>query len=201
MNGGQIGSPGDALKPQMDSTTFRPLLHASVGGTKSALDAIFSAVYDELRRVAHRQLQAERAGHTLSTTALVHEAYVKLVGLERIEYRNRAHFFAIAARAMRQVLVSYAISRRTEKRGGGCAPITLGDDIGAAPADTEALIELDDALQRLSAVDVRQCQVVECRFFGGMSIEDTAVALGISTATAKRDWTTARAWLNRELGG
>ncbi len=185
----------------MDSSTFRPLLDTSAGGTKAALDEIFAAVYDELRKVAHRQLQAERAGHTLSTTALVHEAYVKLVGLDRIEYRNRAHFFAIAARAMRQILVSYAISRRTDKRGGGNAPITLGDDIGFAPADTEQLLALEDALQRLEGVDARQCNVVVCRFFGGMSTEDTAAALGISAATAKRDWTTARAWLNRELGG
>jgi RNA polymerase sigma factor (TIGR02999 family) len=179
----------------------RPLLEAATTGTKAALDELFPLVYEELRTVAHRRLRAERAGHTLNTTALVHEAYVKLVGLERIEYRNRAHFFAIAARAMRQILVNYAIGRRTKKRGGGFTAVSLDDAVEIAHANSDDLLALEDTLKRLETLDHRQSQVVECKFFGGMSNDETAAALGISPATVKREWATARAWLNREVGG
>jgi RNA polymerase sigma factor (TIGR02999 family) len=185
----------------MESSSFRPLLEASTTGAKDALDELFPLVYEELRKVAHRRLRAERAGHTLNTTALVHEAYVKLVGLERIEYRNRAHFFAIAARAMRQILVSYAIRRRTQKRGGEFTPVSLDNAVEIAHESSGELLVLEDTLKRLEKVDRRQSQVVECKFFGGMSNEETAAALGISPATVKREWATARAWLNREVGG
>lgn len=185
----------------MASSGVRPLLQASATGTKAALDELFPLVYEELRNVAHRRLRAERAGHTLNTTALVHEAYVKLVGLERIEYRNRAHFFAIAARAMRQILVTYAIARRTRKRGGEFTVVSLDDAVAVAHASSDDLLALEDTLKRLETLDHRQSQVVECKFFGGMSNEETAAALGISAATVKREWATARAWLNREVGG
>jgi RNA polymerase sigma factor (TIGR02999 family) len=185
----------------MESSSVRPLLEAATTGTKAALDELFPLVYEELRTVAHRRLRAERAGHTLNTTALVHEAYVKLVGLERIEYRNRAHFFAIAARAMRQILVNYAIGRRTKKRGGGFTAVSLDDAVEIAHANSDDLLALEDTLKRLETLDHRQSQVVVCKFFGGLSNDETAAALGISPATVKREWATARAWLNREVGG
>ena len=171
----------------MESSSVRPLLEAATSGTKAALDELFPLVYEELRNVAHRRLRAERVGHTLNTTALVHEAYVKLVGLERIEYRNRAHFFAIAARAMRQILVNYAMARRTKKRGGGLTAVSLDNAVEVAHANSDDLLALEDTLKRLEMLDHRQSQVVECKFFGGMSNEETAAALGISAATVKRD--------------
>lgn len=156
-------------------------------------------LYEELRHIAHRQLTLEGTGHTLVTTALVHEAYVKLVGLDRIEYRNRAHFLAIAAQAMRRVLVDYATRRRALKRGGGAVAYRLESAVPLPVQRSEDLVALDEALNRLAEVDPRQSQVVECRFFGGMDIPATAAALGISPATVKRDWAMARAWLNQEL--
>jgi RNA polymerase sigma factor (TIGR02999 family) len=180
------------------------LLIASTRGDVSARDALWSAVYDELRRVAHRELRHERGDHTLGTTALVHEAYLKLVRLDRVEWQSRAHFYAIAAQAMRRILINHATAKRTQKRGGGVSPATLDDasDEAVAMADERAdeLLALDEALGRLEALDARQARVVECRFFGGMSVEETAAALGISPATVKRDWVAARAWLNREVG-
>lgn len=171
------------------------LLQAHAEGDRAALDALLPLVYDELRRLAHGRLRGERAGHTLSTTALVHEAYLKLAGLNRMDWQGRAHFFAVASQAMRNVLVDYALHRKAQKRGGGRHRVSLEDiDLGAE-ADVEALLVLDDALRRLEARDARQAQVVACRFFGGMSIDETAHALGISAATVSRDWTMARAWL------
>ena len=149
-----------------------------------ALDDLFAAVYATLHRLAHRQLQQEATGHTLGTTGLVHEAWLELARLEHIRWPSRAYVLASASRAMRRILIDHAVARRAQKRGGGVV------------ADT-----LDDALGRLSAVNERYGRVVECRFFGGMSVEETAEALGTSPATVKRDWTFARAWLNRELAG
>jgi RNA polymerase sigma-70 factor, ECF subfamily len=179
------------------------LLVASTLGDASAHDALWSAVYEELRRMAHRELRHERGDQTLGTTGLVHEAYLKLVGLDRVEWQNRAHFYAIAAQAMRRILINHAVGRRAKKRGGGVVPVTLDDasDEALVMADERAdeLVMLDEALERLKALNQRHAQVVECRFFGGMSIEDTAAALDVSPATVKRDWTAARAWLNREV--
>lgn len=165
----------------------------------AAVDRLMSILYDELRRIARRQLRGERADHTLETTALVHEAYVKLVGLDRVSWQNRAHFLAVASRAMRRVLVDYAVTRRAQKRGGDLRKVSLkGVDPGHAQP-VESLVALDTALQRLEQIDARLSRVVECRYFGGMSVEEAAEALHVSPATIKRDWSVARAWLNREL--
>jgi RNA polymerase sigma factor (TIGR02999 family) len=157
-------------------------------------------VYAELRRVAHRHLRGERTGHTLDTTALVHEAYLELARLDHIRWPGRAYVLAAASRAMRRILIDYAVARRAEKRGGGAAVEPLDGAVAMAVSRGDELLALDEALERLAAVDARSAQVVECRFFGGMSVEETAEAVGTSPATVKRDWTMARAWLNRELG-
>jgi RNA polymerase sigma-70 factor, ECF subfamily len=167
----------------------------------AAIDRLMSILYDELRRIARRQLRAERPDHTLETTALVHEAYVKLVGLDRVSWQNRAHFLAVASQAMRRVLVDHAVSRRAQKRGGVRRKVPLdGVDPGQAQP-VETLVALDTALHRLEQIDSRLSRVVECRYFGGMSVEEAAEALHVSPATIKRDWSVARAWLNRELQG
>jgi RNA polymerase sigma-70 factor, ECF subfamily len=164
------------------------------------MEDLFTLVYAELRRIAGRQLRGERAGHTLCTTALVNEAWMELAKLDRIQWQSRAHFLALAAQAMRRVLIDYAVARRTQKRGGGRIVESLEDDALAVVQErAEEFIELDAALQRLSALNERHARIVECRFYGGMSLEETADALGVSLATVKRDWTLARAWLNREL--
>ena len=175
------------------------LLVAARNGSGAAFDELFPLVYDVLRRIAHRKLAGERSGHTLATTDLVHEAYLKLVRLDRIEWQGRAHFLAIAARAMRNILVDYALQRRTQKRGGAYTRVTLGDELAIAEASGSDVLAVHAALERLQAIDDRQSRVVECRFFAGMGIEETAEALGVSPASIKRDWALARAWLNREL--
>jgi RNA polymerase sigma factor (TIGR02999 family) len=176
------------------------LLQQLSQGRSDALDRLLPVVYDELRRIAHGQLRGERAGHTLNTTALVHEAYLKLAGLHEMDWQNRAHFFAVAARLMRRILIDYARARQRDKRGGGQAPIPLAEGMDIVVAEGDALVALDEALGRLEALSERQCRVVECRCFAGMSVEETAAALSSSPATVKRDWALARAWLNRELG-
>jgi RNA polymerase sigma factor (TIGR02999 family) len=163
------------------------------------VDQMIPLIYNELRRIAHHRLRAEQTGHTLETTGLVHEAYLRLVGGDALEFESRAHLLAIAAQAMRHVLIDSAVSRKAKKRGGGKVPLSLDDAPIMAETRSEDLLALDEALQRLSAMDERQARVVECRYFGGMSIEETAAALGTSPATVKRDWVLARAWLNREL--
>jgi RNA polymerase sigma-70 factor, ECF subfamily len=164
------------------------------------MDDLFTMVYSELRRIAGRQLRGERAGHTLCTTALVHEAWVELSKLNRIRWQNRAHFLALASQAMRRVLVDYAVARLAQKRGGGLRKESLdGDALAVVEERAEDLVQLDDALQRLHAVNEYHARVVECRFYGGMTVEETAEALEVSPATIKRDWALARAWLNREL--
>ena len=176
------------------------LREAARAGNHDALNALVPIVYDELRRIAHRQLRRERPDHTLSTTALVNEAYLRLVKSGRVQWHDRAHFLAVAARVMRRVLIDYARGRRRDKRGGADLRVSLAEaaDVPAMPA--EDLIELDDALAKLEAENERCCRVVECRCFGGLSVEETAAALHISPATVKRDWTYSRAWLSRELG-
>jgi RNA polymerase sigma factor (TIGR02999 family) len=164
------------------------------------MDDLFPLVYDELRRIAARELRHEREGHTLCTTALVHEAWIELSKLTRIQWQSRTHYLAIAAQAMRRVLVDYAIARRAQKRGGGMHLQPLDEDALAIVTErADELVALDEALERLTAMNPRLGRVVECRFYGGMSVEETADALQISSATVKRDWAAARAWLNREL--
>jgi RNA polymerase sigma-70 factor (ECF subfamily) len=164
------------------------------------MDDLFSLVYAELRKIAARQLRGERTGHTLCTTALVNEAWVELSKLNRLRWQNRAHFLALASQAMRRVLIDYAVARSAQKRGGG-QPIEHldGDALVFVQERAEEFVRLDEAVRRLAELNERQARVVECRFYGGMSIEETADALGSSPATIKRDWSIARAWLNREL--
>ncbi len=172
------------------------LLEAVEAGDREALDRLVPLVYEDLRRVAHRQLDREGAGHTLQTTALINEAYLKLAGGGSVSATSRAHFLAIAARAMRQVLVDYARRRKAAKRGSGVISVTLGDEPQPADASAEDLLALDEALEQL---DPRQRQVIECRFFGGMEEKDIAAALGVSERTVRRDWVKARAWLYQSL--
>jgi RNA polymerase sigma factor (TIGR02999 family) len=175
------------------------LLKAHAAGDPDALDALLPRVYDELHRMAHRRMQGERVGHTFSTTALVHEAYLELVDLDRIDWQDRTHFFALAARVMRNVLVDYAVKRNAEKRGDNPDRVPLRDEDAAEDLHLDDVLSVHQALQRLAVIDERQARVVECRFFGGLTVEETAEALDISRATVGRDWRVARAWLNREL--
>jgi RNA polymerase sigma factor (TIGR02999 family) len=171
-------------------------------GNREALDRLVPIVYEELRRIAHGQLGHERPGHTLNTTALVNETYLRLVNVDRVKWNGRAHFLAVAARVMRRVLIDYARARGRDKRGGDAVRVSLSDaaELLAAEGGAEDMAELEEALARLEAMNERQCRVVECRCFGGLSVEETAEALGTSPATVKRDWAFSRAWLNRELG-
>lgn len=166
---------------------------------RDAVDRVFPLVYTELQNVARRQLQMERADHTLDTSALVHEAYLRLAGAERIEWHSRAHFFAVAARAMRRILINHAETRNAQKRSGHWQRVELAADMAVQRDADVVLLDLDRALTRLAELDERQCRIVECRYFAGMSLEETAAGLDISVATVKREWTMARAWLNREL--
>lgn len=169
------------------------------GRDRVAIDRLLPVIYEELRRIAHYRLRAEQTGNTLETTGLVHEAYLRLVGSAHLEFENRAHFLAIAAQAMRHILIDSALARRTQKRGGGVQPLSIDVVPIVAEERSEEVLALDEALQRLSAINERQARVVECRYFGGMNIDETALALDMSPATVKRDWLLARAWLNREL--
>lgn len=178
---------------------FTRLLNASAEGDRAAFDQLFPQVYSALRGIARQRLQHERPDHTLSTTALVHEAYLKLVDLDRIQYKGRTHFYAVAAQAMRNILVSYAHRRKALKRGGEHEKLPLDDVVVMSEERADDVLALDEALQRLQVLDARRHQIVEYRFFAGMSIEETAAALDISSATVKRDWNLVRAWLNREL--
>jgi RNA polymerase sigma factor (TIGR02999 family) len=189
---------GSQHDPPHDRQSITDLLARFRGGHPEAMDRLFPLVYWELRRIAHGQLQRERPGHTLGTTGLVHETYLKLVDQTRADWQDRAHFFAVAARAMRRILVDYARRHRTLRRGGGWRSVTLTDE-ATAVEQGEELIALDEALDRLATLNPRLSQVVECRYFGGLSEEETAKALGVTTRTAQRDWVKARAWLYQEL--
>ncbi len=168
-------------------------------GDKVALDALMPLVYSELRRIAQHYLKNERPDHTLQSTALVHEAYVRLTQQNLPEWQNRAHFFGVAAHLMRQILVDHARNHRASKRGGNVYRLALEDaEEQPQPLDVD-LVALDDALKTLAGMDAQQSRVVELKFFAGLSIEDTAEVLGVSASTVKRDWITARAWLYREL--
>ena len=169
------------------------------GGDREALDSLLPLVYDELRRIARHYLQGERPGHTLQSTALVNEAYVRMVAQDFPQWQNRAHFFAVAAQLMRQILVDHARAHRASKRGGNVYKVSLDEAEGQPQATDLDIVALDDALKNLAEMDPQQSKVVELKFFAGLSIEDTAEVLAISPSTVKRDWITARAWLYREL--
>ena len=173
------------------------LLLAWRGGDHAAFDRLFPAVYEELRGIAHRQLRRERPDHTLGTTALVHEAYFKLVDQTRAQWEDRAHFFAVAASAMRRILVGYARRHRAVKRSG--KQVTLDDATLIADERADTLLALDEALAQLADVDERLARVVECRFFGGLTEEETAEALGVTARTVRRDWVKAKGWLYQAL--
>ena len=177
------------------------LLLAWGQGDQAALEALMPLVYDELRKVAARHLRGQREGHTLQTTALVNEAYLRLIDASQVQWQNRAHFFAVAAHFMRRILVDFARSRNYQKRGGGAQPVELDEAMILAPERGADLLALDEALTRLQALNERQAQVVELRYFGGLSEEETAEALNISVRTVRRDWNFARVWLHRELTG
>jgi RNA polymerase sigma factor (TIGR02999 family) len=187
-------------------STIPRLLDAVAEGDSRGLDAVVSLLYDELRLLARQQRRRWRGDHTLDTTALVHETYLKLVQQKRIATDSRAHFLGLASRAMRHILSNYAEERRAQKRGGGLAHLSLRElalavrDDGAGEDDAaEVLTAMHGALDRLEALHARSCRVVECRFYGGLTIEETAAALGVAPRTVKRDWAYARAWLSREL--
>jgi RNA polymerase sigma factor (TIGR02999 family) len=176
------------------------LLRAWSDGDQSALDRLTPIVYDELHRLARRYMRHERPGHSLQSAALVNEAYLRLVDYERMEWQNRAHFFAVSAQLMRRILVDHA-RRHNLKRGGGVEHVALEEAAVVGGDQGSDLVALDDAMNALARIDPRKVQVVEMRFFGGLSVEETAEVLKVSTITVKRDWRAARAWLYRELTG
>jgi RNA polymerase sigma-70 factor (ECF subfamily) len=168
-------------------------------GDQDAFEGLFAAVYDELRRLASSYMRRERSGHTLQTTALVNEAYMRLVGQQQVPWANRLHFFALAAKIMRQILMDHARSRKMQKRGGGAVKLSLDEALVVSDERAAELIALDDALAELAKIDSRQSQIVELRFFGGLTLEETAQFLNISSDTVTRDWKVAKAWLYREI--
>ncbi len=168
-------------------------------GDAAALDRLIPVVYDELRRVARRRLRGESPGHALQSTALVHEVYLRLVDVDRMTLTSRAHFLGVAATLMRQILVDHARRQRADKRGGAATMLSLEEVSPAAPAPAVDVLALDEALDALCAIDARQCRVVELRFFAGLTIDEAAEALGVSTATVEREWAMAKAWLYRQL--
>jgi RNA polymerase sigma factor (TIGR02999 family) len=171
------------------------------GGDQEGFDELFPLVYAELRRIAAREMRHEKPGRTLQTTALVHEAYLRLLKDASLSFENRAHFLGIAARAMREILIEHARARSARKRGGGAVRLTLDDLVAPVASPSVDVLALDEALERLARLDERHARVVELRYFGGLSVEETAAALELSPATVKRAWTLARAWLFRELSG
>ena len=191
---------GRQAHPRMSpSPEVTRLLQRLSDGDTRAVDRLMPVVYEEMRVLARSELRRERSDHTLNATALVNEAYMRLAQLDRIDWKGRAHFFGAAAKSMRRILIDYARRRSAEKRGDGAEHVSLDSVVVAARERPTDLLVLDEALTRLEELDARQARVVECRFFGGMEIRETAEALGISQATVKRDWVMAKAWLNREL--
>jgi RNA polymerase sigma factor (TIGR02999 family) len=205
---GVLFAPTWQLAPTLGRVTLTPVsseriteILATLGsGDQEALKSLIPLVYDELRRLAHYHLNRERPNHTLQSTALVNEAYLRLVGQE-LRIHNRAHFFAIASQLMRQILVDYARRHRADKRGAGVCLLTLEQPIALPQARSVDVVALDDALNNLARFDPQQSRIVELRFFGGLSIDETSAVLGVSPATVKRDWATARVWLHREIKG
>lgn len=175
------------------------LLSDARQGAPGAHDQLFSIVYTELRRIAANYMRRERADHTLQATALVHEAYMQLVDQTRVNWQSRAHFFGVAAQLMRRILVDHARNQGAQKRGGNAQVLSIEDNIGIASIPEVAFDELDEALNRLQALDADQAKLVELRFFGGLTVEEAAEVMGISTATVEREWRMARAWLHHQL--
>jgi RNA polymerase sigma-70 factor, ECF subfamily len=175
------------------------LLQQWQGGSQEALDRLLPLVYDELRRQAARYLRRERPGHTLQTTALIHEAYLRLIGQHRVAWQNRAHFYGIAAQLMRRILVDHARRRQAGKRGGSDLKLQLEDKVAVSPEPDVNLVALDEALTRLAEIDPQQSRIVELRYFSGLSVEETAAVIGVSSRTVKRDWNVAKAWLRQEI--
>jgi RNA polymerase sigma-70 factor, ECF subfamily len=192
--------PGDDEDPKAPCEEVSGLLRAWSDGDRAALDRLTPIVYDELRRLASRYMRGERPGHSLQTTALVNEAYMRLVDYRSMRWQNRAHFFAVSSQLMRRILVEYA-RRHNLKRGGDVPHVSLEDTAEVGGDRAADLVALDDALGALAQVDPRKVQVVEMRFFGGLSVEETAEVLKVSPVTVMRDWSTAKAWLYRELTG
>ncbi|MEP7308534.1 MAG: sigma-70 family RNA polymerase sigma factor [Acidobacteriota bacterium] len=184
---------------QLPSPQPTELLQAWTRGDKAALDKLLPLVHQELLRLARRHMKRERPGHTLQATALVNEAYLRLINVKHVQWQNRAHFFAMSARVMRRILVDAARARGYQKRGGGVEHVALDEALIVATEPTQDLVALDDALQTLTAFDARKGQVVEMRFFGGLSVDETAEALHVSADTVMRDWRLAKVWLLREL--
>jgi RNA polymerase sigma factor (TIGR02999 family) len=175
------------------------LLVAWSNGDEAARDQLIPLVYEELHRLAHQYMNHERPGHTLQTSALVNEAFVRLVDQRNVHWQNRAHFFGIAAQMMRRILVDYARTRQAEKRGGNVVVITLNEELIVSDEQNDEVVALDDALKRLVQLDQRKCQIVELRFFAGLSIEETAEVIGLSPGSIMREWTLAKAWLRKEI--
>ena len=190
-----LNTVGDPL-----SQNITHLLKEWSDGDQRALDELTPLVYDELRQQATRYLRKERPGHSLQATALINEAFLRLIDVKNVQWQSRAHFFAIAANLMRRILVDHARRRDAEKRGGPQIRLTLDETLAIARQPDVDLLAIDQALDRLAAIDEQQARVVELRFFSGLSVEETAAALGVSTKTVKRDWSVARAWLRREIG-
>src|SRR4026207_2200735 len=189
------------LSGMAGETNITELLVGYGRGDKESLDKLMPVVYDELRRQAARYLRRERPGHTLQTTALIHEAYVRLVDQRNVQWQNRAHFFGIAAQMMRRILVDHARTKKRAKRGGSDVKVSLADANMAVKEQDLYVVAWDEARTRLAEIDEQQSRVVELRFFSGLTVEETAAVMGISPATVKRDWSMAKAWLHRELSG
>ena len=196
-----IGQPVPLPTGTSASSHVTDLLVAWSGGDEDALSQLIPLVYTELRRLAHRQMRHERAGHTLQTTAVVNEAYLRLIDLARVRWQDRAHFFAMSARLMRRILVDHARGRKQLKRGGDPQRVTLEEHMLVTGTHNTDLVALDDALQTLAKMDARKSQVVEMRIFGGLTVDETAEALHVSPETVMRDWKMAKVWLRRELDG
>ena len=199
-----IGTIGSSQSEQRMPQTPQNVTQLLIGwskGDKEALDTLVPLVYDELRRQAARYLRHERVGHTLQTTALIHEAYVRLIDQKNVQWQNRAHFFGIAAQLMRRILVDHARSKKRAKRGGSNVRVSLSKANVFAKVQDLDIVALDEALERLTEFDEQQSRIVELRFFSGLTVEETAEVMGISTATVKRDWSMAKAWLHREITG
>jgi RNA polymerase sigma-70 factor, ECF subfamily len=193
-------SSGQDQASQLSQHDVTRLLRAWGAGDERALEQLMPLVYDELHRLAHRYMSREQPGQTLQTTALVHEAYLRLVDVKQVDWQDRAHFYALCARLMRRILVDFARSRSYQKRGGGATHVRLDEAVTVSTVMGSELLAVDDALKRLAAIDLRKSQVIELRFFGGLSVGETALALKVSPETVMRDWRLARGWLIRELG-
>ena len=198
--GGRVPTLGRVFLTPVSSEQITAILATLRSGDQEALKALIPLVYDELRRLAQYHLKRERADHTLQSTALVNEAYMRLAGQD-LRIQNRAHFFAIASQLMRQVLVDYARRHRAGKRGAGVCMLTLDEQVALPQMRNVDVVALDEALNELARLDQQQSRIVELRFFGGLSIDETSAVLGVSPATVKRDWATARVWLHREISG